>query len=80
MIWQLGLGLAIQLPYLRTKRVFFLHFIGVAQVGAGSVVLPIWKETLAEEVFSSPLVFRRDVQFVSNGRVGRKGWRMSVVR
>ena len=80
LIWQLGLGLAIKPPYLRSKRVLFLHFIGIAKVGAGGVVLPIRKKAFAEKVFSSLLVFWGDVQFVSNLSVGRRGWSMSVVR
>lgn len=79
MVWQLRLGLAIKLPYLRSKWVVLSHFIGVAKVGAGGVVLPIGEEALAEKVFSSLLVSWRDVQFVSSGGVGRGGWIMLVV-
>ena len=80
LVWQLRFGLAIKLPYLRSERILPLHLIGVAQLGTGGVVLPIRKEAVAEKVFSSLLVFGRDVYFFPKRRVRRGGWSLRVVR
>ena len=70
LVRQLGLGLAVQLPYLSAQRVFPLHLIGAAEVGSGGVVPPIREEGLAQQIFAGLFVLGRDIQLVSDVAVG----------
>ena len=52
MVGQLGLRLAIQLPYLRRERVLLLHLIGMIETGAGGVVSPVGEKGFAQQVLT----------------------------
>lgn len=50
LVGQLGLGPAVELPYLGAQRIFLLHLVGMDEVGAGGIVAPVGKDRLAEDI------------------------------